>query len=160
MADTELHEAPFSSAAVARLIAEWNEELVATVPGFSPDGGSLVTDDDFVRPRGAFLVATAGPQALGCGGVRRLSETVGEVKRLFVRRPARGSGVGRTLLAGIEAVAGELGVVELRLDTMGREAAALALFRSTGWEEIPDYNGNERARHWFAKRLIGDASRD
>jgi hypothetical protein len=61
--------------------------------------------------------------------------------------------VGRLLLSGLEGLARELGVEDLRLDTMGGEPAALALFRGTGWNEIPDYNGNARARYWFGKTL-------
>jgi hypothetical protein len=44
-------------------------------------------------------------------------------------------------------------VEELRLDTGGGDAAALALFRSAGFERIADYNGNPHARYWFTKRL-------
>jgi GNAT superfamily N-acetyltransferase len=147
-----LREVPFESVSVDRLLEEWNAELVATVAGFSPDGGSLVREGDFVRPRGGFLVGTVGGVAAGCGGVRTLSGRTGEVKRLFVRRAARGAGVGQRLLSGLEDLARELNFEELRLDTMG-QPAALALFRTAGWEEVPDYNDNSRARHWFAKRL-------
>ncbi len=152
MGNVTLSEVPFESAPVRRLLAEFNDELVATVPGFSPNGGSVVRVGDFARPRGAFLVATVGGVEVGCGGVRRLSGSTGEVKRLFVREAARGAGAGARLLSGLEDLARDLSFEELRLDTMG-PPAALGLFRASGWEEVADYNGNPRARHWFAKRL-------
>jgi GNAT superfamily N-acetyltransferase len=142
-------EARFDSAAVQRLLAEWDAEL-----GFAPKGGSAVDAADFEPPRGVFLVASAGEAPAGCGGLRRLTPTTGELKRLFVRRAARGRGVGRALLAGLETRAQRLGFEALRLDTPGGEPAALALFRSAGFEPIADYNANPYARHWLEKRLV------
>ena len=46
-------------------------------------------------------------------------------------------------------------MTELRLDTAGNDEAALALFRSAGYDEIADYNANPHARHWLAKHLRG-----
>lgn len=143
-----VRDARFDDPLVEGLLAEWNDEL-----GFTPKGGSTVEASEFIAPHGAFLLAMSGEAAVGCGGVRRLLPTIGEVKRLFVRRTARGSGVGRVLLAGLERRAAALGLEELRLDTDGGEPAALALFRSAGYEAIADYNGNPYARYWFAKRL-------
>jgi GNAT superfamily N-acetyltransferase len=120
-----------------------NDEL-----GFVPKGGSIVKASDFTSPGGVFLVAVAGETVVGCGGLRRLTGTTGEVKRVFVRQAARGHGVGRTLLGGLEQRARERGFRELRLDTDGGEPAALALFRSAGYQPIADYNGNLYARYW------------
>jgi hypothetical protein len=41
----------------------------------------------------------------------------------------------------------------VRLDTGARQPEALALFRSTGYNDIADYNGNEFASHWLEKIL-------
>jgi hypothetical protein len=40
-----------------------------------------------------------------------------------------------------------------RLDTGVHQAAALALFRSAGYREIPDYTGNPYAGYWMEKQL-------
>ena len=145
-----MREVRFDDPVVQGLLAEWDDEL-----GFAPKGGSTVEATDFVVPDGVFLVASVGEMAVGCGGVRRTGPTTGEVKRLFVRRAARKSGAGRSLLAALEERAAALGLDELRLDTASDEPAALALFHSAGYEPVPDYNGNPHARHWFAKRLAG-----
>ena len=58
----------------------------------------------------------------------------------------------------IEERAARLEMTRLRLDTDGREPAALSLFRARGYREIADYNGNERARRWFEKALTATAS--
>ena len=39
------------------------------------------------------------------------------------------------------------------MDTGSRQPASVALFRSSGYEPIDDYNANPVAAHWFEKRL-------
>ncbi len=141
-------EESFDSPMVQRLLAEWNDQL-----GFVPKGGATVEAGDFAPPDGIFLLAALGEAPVGCGGLRRLALATGEIKRLFVRRAARGHGVGRVLLDGLEQWARQHGFGALRLDTDGGEPAALALFRSAGYQPIDDYNGNPHARYWFEKRL-------
>ena len=62
-------------------------------------------------------------------------------------------GLGRRLLEQLEAHARELGIERLRLDTGDLQPEALGLFRSSGYAEIPDYNGNTWATYWMEKRL-------
>ncbi|MBE1608611.1 GNAT family N-acetyltransferase [Actinopolymorpha pittospori] len=147
MSDVGVVVASFDSPAVQGLLAEWNHEL-----GFVPKGGSTVEPSDFTAPNGAFFTAVCSEAPVGCGGLRTLSGTTGEVKRLFVRPEARGRGTGRVLLAALEEHAVILGMEAVRLDTDGGESRALALFRSAGYQPIADYNRNPYARHWFEKR--------
>lgn len=134
--------ASFSSPMVQDLLALWASET-----GMTPTGGSTVAASDFTEPHGSFFVLLAGDEPVGCGGLRRLDDTVGEVKRLFVRRVARGQGGGHALADAIEERATHLEMTRLRLDTDGREPAALSLFQARGYRPIADYNGNPRARH-------------
>ena len=85
----------------AKLLAEWQDELAVTIPGFSPVVGSSVEAPEFEPPEGVFLLASSDDAALGCGGMRRLTAEMGEIKRLFVRPAARGRGL-RALLEGLE----------------------------------------------------------
>lgn len=123
MLGVSVREVPFDDSGVQGLLAEWNDEL-----GFVPKGGSTVEASDFTSPGGVFLVAVAGETPVGCGGLRRLTGTTGEVKRVFVRQAARGRGVGRTLLGGLERRARERGFRELRLDTDGDGRPRLRCF--------------------------------
>jgi len=81
---------------------------------------------------------------------------VGEIKRLFVHPAARGRGIERILLRGLEERGVQLGFEELRLDTDGGAAAPLALFRSAGFDAIADYNGNplEIGQWWTVHRAF------
>jgi len=148
-----LSEARFDSPAVRALLAEWDGENRAANPSFSAGGGSTVESSDFAAPQGVFLVAAAGATPIGCGGLRHLSSTTGEVKRLFVTRAARGGGVGRALLDALEERAPGLGFTCLRLDTGAGDPGVLALLRAANYQPIPDYNGNPYARYWFEKQL-------
>ena len=46
-----------------------------------------------------------------------------------------------------------LGMRRLRLDTNRALRAAMALYRTLGWREIPAFNAEPYAHHWFEKRL-------
>jgi drug/metabolite transporter (DMT)-like permease/GNAT superfamily N-acetyltransferase len=105
-----------------------------------PDGTFLVVYDDLGRP-------------VACGGIRSLGDGVAEVKRMYVVPEARGEGIGAQLLKRLEDEARRRGYSHLRLDTAAPLTAAQALYRRAGYREIPDYNGNAAASHWFEKDL-------
>lgn len=107
----------------------------------------------FTPPAGVFLVAVLDGSPVGCGGVRMLAPERGEIKHLWMRPAARGSGRGRALLAELERRAAGLGATEVVLDTNARLEAAQALYRSAGYVEIEPYNDNPNATHWFRKGL-------
>ncbi|MET4704437.1 GNAT family N-acetyltransferase [Frigoribacterium sp. UYMn621] len=115
--------------------------------------------EDFIEPRGVFLIAVdESDSPLGCGGIRLL-ESVGvdglryEVKHLYLRPDARGRGLGRALLAELEERARGFGATELVLDTNASLAAAGGLYRSSGYSDIPPYNENPNATNWYRKAL-------
>jgi GNAT superfamily N-acetyltransferase len=66
---------------------------------------------------------------------------------------ARGQGVARTVLATIEAKARELDVHTLRLETNKALVEAHALYRAASFREVPPFNQEPYAHHWFAKQL-------
>lgn len=136
------------------LTIEWaglDDPVVRGLLAELPWGVGDLTAPEFAPPDGTMLVASGDDVALGCCGARRLTERVGEVKRLFVREAARRRGVARALLSELEVAARELGYRELWLDTHADEPAAL--FQSIGYAPIPAYTDHPWARYWFAKPL-------
>jgi GNAT superfamily N-acetyltransferase len=107
-------------------------------------------------PTGTFVVAydDAGV-AVGCGGVRRHAEGVGEIKRMWVPPVRRGQGVSRVLLTALEDAARDLGFRELVLETGVRQPEAIALYESAGYTVIPNYGffADSPLSRCYAKRL-------
>ena len=146
----------------ARLLADYNAELLARGRPFSPldppagSGGRRVEVHEMEPPGGTFLVAVEDGEPVACGGLRTLAPGLGEIKRMYVVPGARRRGHARRLLVELEACARELGHERVRLDTNAAQPEALELYETTGYVEIGDYNGSPTATHWFEKRLGGD----
>ena len=157
--DLELLEAPADGAVAARLLARYYEELATHFPGgFDAEPSVAAPEAELRSPSGCFLIARIGGRPVGCGAVRKLDENTAEVKRMWIDPSVRGRGVGRRLLAGLESAAERLGCQLVRLDTSSHLPEALGLYRSSGYKEIPSYNDNLYAHHWFEKSLPSKAS--
>ncbi|TFB56613.1 GNAT family N-acetyltransferase [Cryobacterium sp. Sr3] len=111
------------------------------------DGDSVhdVPADAFAPPSGTFLVLLDGGVTVAGGGIRRLSETTGEVKRMWTNPAYRRQGHAVALLAALEEVAQQFGYRHLRLETGHAQPEALALYRRLGYREIGNYGIYENA---------------
>jgi GNAT superfamily N-acetyltransferase len=76
--------------------------------------------------------------------------------RMWVDRAHRGLGIGARILDALEEQAVELGHESVRLYTNRSLDEAKAMYRSRGYAEIPRYNDDPYANHWFEKRLRSD----
>ena len=103
---------------------------------------------DYGPPRGALFVAVAtesadgadgGPRYLAMIALRPLDETTAEMKRLYVRREARGRGLARQLIARLFEEAQRLNYSEIRLDTLPKMSGAQALYETIGFVDIEPY---------------------
>ena len=110
---------------------------------------------DYAAPRGALLLARAGGVLAGCCALRPMDSSdypnAAEMKRLFVRRPFRGFGLGRQLTEAILDEARRAGYSTVLLDTLDEMEAARALYEDLGFEEIPPYYHNPHAGAHYLK---------
>jgi putative acetyltransferase len=89
------------------------------------------------------LARSDAGEAMGCVGLRPLDRPGAcEVKRLYVRPAARGTGIGRELAASVVELAAALGYREAMLDTLPWMLSAIAVYRALGFEPIPPYWNN------------------
>jgi ribosomal protein S18 acetylase RimI-like enzyme len=121
--------------------------------GFDPGRGGAAGDREMAPPTGLFLIARRDGEAVGCVGLKLHPEGIAEIKRMWVAPSARGLGLARRMLRALEAHARAAGATRLRLDTNGALKEAQALYRREGFAEIPRFNDNPYAHHWFEKGL-------
>lgn len=127
--------------------------------GFDP-ARSLLPDAGGLRPpRGLFLVARLHGETVGCAGLKLPPGRPAEIKRMWVAPEARGLGLGRRFLAELEERAARHGCEVLRLDTNKALTAAIGLYHAYGFQEVPAFNDERYAHHWFEKRIASAASR-
>jgi ribosomal protein S18 acetylase RimI-like enzyme len=93
-------------------------------------------------PDGCLLLASQGTQYVGCVALRRHDTTTCEMKRLYVRPGARGSGIGRLLASAIIERATQLHYIRMVLDTLPTMTAAQSLYLSPGFRQIESYYTN------------------
>jgi GNAT superfamily N-acetyltransferase len=97
------------------------EAEFADLPGkYAPPGGSL-------------LVAEMDGTFTGCVAFRRVSSSICEMKRLYVRPGARGMRVGERLVQQLIADAVDAGYDEMRLDVLEEFKHAQKLYAEFGF---------------------------
>lgn len=121
--------------------------------GFDPALSIPADEDELTPPQGLLLVARLREAPVGCGALRHHPDAPTELKRMWVAPKARGLGLGRRLLVELEQHARGAGVSTLRLETNKSLAEAIQLYRSSGYLEVPAFNDEPYAHHWFEKRL-------
>ncbi|MBV8938172.1 MAG: GNAT family N-acetyltransferase [Alphaproteobacteria bacterium] len=119
--------APTSEA--RELLSELDRILGAA---YEPDQRHALSIEELFQPDVCFFIARLQGGAAGCGGVA-FYNGYAEVKRMYAREQARGRGVGKALLARIEAEARNAGERVLRLETGIHQAAAIGLYERWGF---------------------------
>jgi len=140
------------------LLDAYFDERAAGFPA-GPDAYRRATPDpkQFSPPFGVFLVVQEDGHDVGCGGARLLGDSDAgvcfEIKHLWIAPEYRGRGLGRDLLRELEQRSKSFGARVVVLDTNASLDAAQRLYQSSGYQEIPAYNDNPNATHWFGKRV-------
>ena len=125
----------FDSDDARRLIAALDQGLAELYPPEQRFGPNLKAHH-LEEGRGTFLIARNDGRAVGCGAIRLLDPMTAEAKRMYVEPDQRGKGVGRAVLAGLEAAAKQLGVRRLVLETGIYQDAALSFYRRAGFTQV------------------------
>ncbi len=145
-------ESPDAQRCLRAYVAELNRR--APQRGFDPSKGATADPHEVRPPRGAFVLAYLRGEAIGCGAVKHQPGKVTDIKRMWIAESARGLGLGRRLLEHLERLASEHGSSEAHLETSDVLPEAIALYRSSGYVEVPPFNDEPFADRWFTKPLL------
>ena len=146
-------EAPGSADAQWCIGQYFNELNARFETGFDPTRSISADVRDLTPPAGLLVLGRVHGRPIGCGALKLHPGAPAEVKRMWVAPADRGTGLGRRLLAELERHARDAGVAVLRLETNATLGEAIALYRSAGFTEVPAFNDEPYAQHWFEKRL-------
>jgi DNA-binding MarR family transcriptional regulator/GNAT superfamily N-acetyltransferase len=120
---------------------------------FDPHNGSTAEPYEVRPPAGAFVVAYLNGEPIACGAVKHRPGGPSDIKRMWVAESARGLGIGRRLLRELEGLARDSGARVAQLETNAALVEAITMYRSAGYAEVPAFNDEPYADHWFAKPL-------
>lgn len=124
--------------AVKALFIEYAEWLGVSLcfQGFDEEIATFPSFYDFL------LIARVNGEAAGAVGLKDHGQGICEMKRLYVRDAFKRRGLGRRLSEALIIEAKARGFARMRLDTLMRLEAAIALYRDLGFREIPAYYEN------------------
>ena len=140
MSEVTIRVEPPGQPDVADLVRELDVYQGALYPA---ESNHLLDLAALSAPDVRFLVVRHDGRAVGCGALRIDAEGYGEVKRMFVLPSARGLGLGRRILAELEAEAQRIGLACLRLETGIRQPEAIGLYRAFGFVEREPFGAYE-----------------
>lgn len=106
------------------------EQEFATLPGA------------YASPDGCLLLALEGNAVVGCAALRRVDALSAEMKRVYLRPAARGTGLGRRLVTAVLDEAHRLGYQRVCLDVLPEFTTARSLYRSLGFVPAPPVSFN------------------
>ena len=146
-------EDPTTDAAQYCIGAYFSELDTRFDAGFDPALSITADATELTEPAGLLLLGRLRGDPIGCGALKFHSRAPAELKRMWVAPSARGLGVGRRILAELEAHARRRRVKVVRLETNRALDEAISLYRSAGYAEVAAFNDEPYAHHWFEKRL-------
>jgi GNAT superfamily N-acetyltransferase len=135
------------------LVEAMIQDVAAMYGRIDVPGAPSATPAEMSPPHGSFVVVFEDGRPVAGGGVKRLDDAACEIKRMYVVPEARGRGLGRVLLEGLEAEARRLGYRLARLDTGPQQPGARRMYETAGYREITNFNANPFASFWGEKEL-------
>lgn len=124
-----IERATAPSAEIVALLTALDRDLSGP---YSADQHHALSVENLFRPDVLFFVVKRGDAAIACGGVG-LYDGYAELKRMYVKPAARGSGVASALLARLEDEARRAGHRLLAIETGIYQHAAMRFYDKAGF---------------------------
>jgi putative acetyltransferase len=144
------HEVPFAKELIYRVahqVFQNTRPLEESIAFFESQGALNDMDDiqqTYFEKDGNFLVMTDDDRMIGTGAIRKLDNTICELKRVWLLFEYHGKGLGYRMIQELLRFAREKGYQRIRLETdRDNQSRAYELYKRLGFYEIPRYNDNE-----------------
>ncbi|MEM9045183.1 MAG: GNAT family N-acetyltransferase [Pseudomonadota bacterium] len=111
------------------MIGESEAELASLYP---PEVRYAFSPNELRDAGVAFLTAHRDARPIGCGGVAFMTDYA-ELKRIFVTRSARGTGVADAIVTALEQTAREQNLQVMRLETGEASPEAIRFYMRLGY---------------------------
>ena len=141
---------PGAQTCLAQYFKELDNRLISC---FDSPEDVLEESSEYCLPNGLFLVANDNGRWIGCGALQRCADESAYIKRMWVEKAWRGSGVGRRLLTLLESHAKNLGCNRVKLETSHLLHEAVQLYRSQGYLKTTPSAEETPCDYWMEKRL-------
>jgi putative acetyltransferase len=132
---TTIRQASFP-ADTASVLDIWREFVASPSVSLAHQNNEVEFADlpgKYAGPRGRILLGSAAGSIDGCVALKPVDRTICEMKRLYVRPRARGTGLGFGLIERVIAEARAIGYAEMRLDVLAEFAQAKRLYAAFGF---------------------------
>jgi putative acetyltransferase len=142
MVDIHRAESETDYLSAQRLIQEYTDSLGFDLcfQDFEYELAHLSTE--YGPPDGCLFLAFLEGNLAGCVGLRKFDSSTCEMKRLYIKPPNRGMGLGKHLSEAVIQDARILGYQKIRLDTLASMITAREIYKKLGFVEIPAYRFN------------------
>ena len=128
---------------VGRRLYKWEETLEEIISQFDEKGELSDIDNyesHYVKQRGLFLVITDRDEVIGTGAIRRIDDSICELKRLWLLEKYQGEGIGYRVLQELIKFSQENGYKKIRLETDNEQERAIRFYQRVGFQNIEKYN--------------------
>jgi GNAT superfamily N-acetyltransferase len=103
----------------------------------------------YLNSKGDFIVGTLDDRFVAMGGLRKLNEDIGEIRRMRVDPAYQRKGFGQVILDRLEKRAEELGYRLLQLNTSAKQIPAQKFYQKNGYREI-----RRETEGWIVDNII------
>lgn len=108
----------------------------------------------YAPPSGGIILCKADEKFVGCIAIRKIEDSICELKRMYVNPNFQRKGIGKVLLEKALDLAINYNYKLIRLDTLNYMAPAIYLYKQYGFYEIEPYYFNPNTTTVFFEKKL------
>lgn len=108
----------------------------------------------YAEPDGGIILGKKENDFIACVAIRKISNDMAELKRMFVQPAYQRRGIGKELLEKAVTLANDLHYTCIRLDTLNYMTPAINLYKKYGFYEIEAYYLNPNTTAVYLEKRL------